>query len=161
MLRVVQVESQLFKSIFFVAILVGLLGTGCGDLGLDSLGSSVSGSILGSDFSSIDGSAESSGGTYTITLADTGAFACNSFDEPPSIYLTVVLAGVSSPTTISAVSAVSFNSFEDGVNDVEGATSGTIVIEEIDDFTGVISGTIDASGPTSFVSGSFSAEICR
>lgn len=151
----------MFKSIFFVIILVGLLGTGCGDLGLGNSSGSVSGSILGSDFSSIDGSAEFFGGTYTITLADTGAFACNSFEDPPLAYLTVVLAGVSSPTSISAVSAVSFNSFEDGVNDVEGATSGTIVIDEIDDVSGVISGTIDASGPTSFVSGSFSTEICR
>ncbi len=148
----------MFKSIY-TSVLVGLLGAGCGDLGLGN-SSGVSGSILGSDFSSIAGSAESFGGTYTITLADTEAFSCNSFDSPPSTYLTVVLADVSSPTSVSAQSAVSFNSYEDGVNDVEGATSGTIVIEEIDDISGVISGTIDASGPTSFVSGSFSAEIC-
>jgi hypothetical protein len=149
-----------FKSIF-TGVLVGVLGAGCGDLGLgNSSGTGVSGSILGSDFSSIAGSAESFGGTYTLTLADTEAFSCNSFDSPPPTYLTVVLADVSAPTSISAQSAVSFNSYEDGVNDVEAATSGMIDIDEIDDISGVISGTIDASGPTSFVSGSFSAEIC-
>ncbi len=151
----------MFKSIYYLSIFVGLFGAGCGDLGLgDSTGTSVSGSILGSDFSSIAGSAESFGGTYTITLADTGAFACNSFDSPPTAYLTVVLADVSAPTSVSAASSVSFNSYEDGVNDVEAATSGTINIDEIDDISGAISGTIDASGPTSFVSGTFSAEIC-
>ncbi|MEZ4459551.1 MAG: hypothetical protein R3E66_07435 [bacterium] len=125
------------------------------------LGGGVSGSILGSDFSSVAGSAESSGFGYTITLSDTGAFECSSFESLPDFYLTVVLDDVREPMSIPAAGRVTFNSFEDDVITSESADSGQIVIESVDPELGTISGSIDATGATSSVAGSFTVDICR
>lgn len=140
-----------------LALLCALTLAACGELA--DLGS-VSGTVMGSDFSTLGGSADPIGSAYMITLADTGAFDCTSIEAPPEMFLTVVLDGISQPTTLDAAAVLSFNSFADGVNTVEAATSGTVSVEVVDAETGRIAGSIDASGPSSFVSGTFDVQIC-
>lgn len=130
--------------------------TGCGDLGNTS---DVSGAVMGSDFFSTAGSAESDGAGYTITLSDSSAFSCFPIGSQDA-YLTVVIGSVDGPTSIPAAGNVFFNNFQDNINTTEAATSGTVSIDSVDTDLGTISGTIDASGDTSSVQGSFSVEIC-
>lgn len=149
------VQKQRMGLIF---ALISVCALGC----VEGAGSSdVSGAILGSTFDAIGGSAESEGGGYTITVADSTAFGCGAFGVLPEAYLTVVIGTISGPTTMSAAGVVYFNSFEDGISSSEPATSGSITIDLVDTELNRIEGYVDASGDTSAVAGSFAVDICN
>lgn len=131
--------------------------TACSDL---ALGGVVTGVVLGSDFEGIGGSADGINDRYTITLSDSDAFACLGNVEPPDFYLTVVVDDVIEPTTLPAAGVVTFNRVDDGVLVAEAAVSGEVVVDVLDPVYGRISGRIDATGPSSDVTGSFDVEIC-
>lgn len=133
-----------------------LWGGGCVEQGTTDL----SGAILGSTFEAIDGSAESDGSGYTITIADSSAFSCSPFGAPPDQYLSVVIGAVDGPLTMPAAGIVFFNSFEAGLNSTEAATSGSVTIDILDLELGEISGSVSAEGETSSVDGAFSVQIC-
>lgn len=146
----------------FIAPLLALLVlTGCGEL-LDALPStSVSGTVYGEPFSARSSTAEvSSDGTYFLTFSDDAAYSCTS--TPPGNYLTVAVGQITTAGTLSAAGNVSFNLIEDGTTFTESASAGTVSIDRLDDqFDQVIDGVINASGPTSSVSGSFTTPICN
>ena len=144
----------------YATILALTLFVGCGDL--TGGGSDVSGTVNGKTFTSVSGSAESSFGSYVITLSDSSEFSCTANTGLPDVYLTVVIGDVlEAPATFDASGVVGFNSFESGIGTPESAISGTVTIDEIDEAFGTIDGSIDASGASSNVSGTFSVEICN
>lgn len=147
--------SRLLVSCFFLApACIPLDGAPVTD-------SDVAGTIGGRDFQVSSGSAELNvDSAYVITLADTPEFSCTATGGLPADYLQVVIGEVSEPTTYDADGRVYFNVFEGGVSTPEAANSGTVTIDAIDAFSGFIDGSIDASGGSSSVSGSFSVEIC-
>lgn len=142
----------------YCLVVVGLTLFGCGDLGSSG---DVEGNIFGSAFEFVGGSAEGFGDAYTITLADTNAFACTNFEAPPTSYLIVVLDGINRPAVFDAVNVVTFSLYDDGVNVSEAAISGQVSIDTLDAEKGTISGIIDATGRSSDVTGSFTVSICQ
>ncbi|RAL20784.1 hypothetical protein DL240_15835 [Lujinxingia litoralis] len=144
-----------------LALTASLTLSGCGEL-LDALpGTSLSGTVYGERFSALSSTAEiSSDGTFFLTFSDSASFSCTS--TPPGNYLTVVVGQVQSTGTLSAAGNVSFNLIEGGTTFTESASAGTIVIDRIDtDVDHIIKGSINASGPSSEVSGAFSTPICN
>jgi hypothetical protein len=138
-----------------------MLACGPFDPGLLDGGSQVSGSVHDSEFVVESGSAEDDTmGGFVITLADTPEFSCSSVGGLPETYLTIVLGPIDGPAEFPASSTVVFNAFEDGVGFAQPASSGSLMIDEIDTTFGTIRGSVDASGPDSSVSGSFSVDIC-
>ena len=120
--------------------------------------SDITGTIQGTSFEVLSGSAESVGDSFIITLADTAEFSCSSVAAPPANYLQVVIAEISEPKTYQAADTVSFNVVEDEVGRVSEATGGTVVIDSVNDTS--IEGSIDASSSDSSISGNFTVEIC-
>lgn len=124
--------------------------------------SDIEGTVGDEAFSLSSGSADSTiDGTYVVTLADTPEFTCAASSGLPSNYLQIVISDIDEPTTFDANGHVFFNVFEDGVSVGEPAQSGSVTIDEVDTFAGVISGYLEAHSETSSVSGSFSVDICQ
>lgn len=148
----------MFKIRLPILMACALLIAGCGELaGVTT----VSGEVHDQEFDGFGGTAEQSGDTYTITIADDSGFDC--FSTPHGDYLTIVIAGVDDTGSYSAVGNVSFNSVRQGFQDTENATGGTVQIDRIDgedEPSPRIVGSIDAHGPTSDVAGDFSVRIC-
>ena len=139
---------------------------GCGELdgliGENGFGETrVSGLVYGESYDFVSGTAEASGGVYTLTLSDSWSYDCRS--TPSGRYLTIVVAGVTTEGTISAAGNVTFNQIEEGFGSIpEGATAGSLTIDRLDEEeSGMIEGYIDARGESSEVRGSFSVPICR
>ena len=148
----------MFKTSLPILMACALLTAGCGEL---AGGTTVTGEVHDQEFDGFGGTAEKFGDTYTITIADDSGFDC--FSTPSGDYLTIVIAGVDQTGSYSAVESVSFNSVSQGFQDTESATGGTVQIDRIDDEdepSPRIVGSIDAHGPTSDVSGDFSVRIC-
>lgn len=154
-----------FWLIYFAAL--GLAALGCiptenNSLGGGGAGTDVSGTVGGQTFEVASGSAERGvGDTYVLTLADTPEFSCDATSGLPMNYLQVVIGEIEGVATYDADGRVFFNVYENGVSESEPAESGTVTIDDVDDFGGFIDGSISASGPESSVSGSFSVEICN
>ncbi len=124
----------------------------------------VSGTVGGQPFSTASGSAELNvDGTYVITLADTTEFSCDSSSGLPGNFLQIVIGEIDAeaPQSYDADGRVFFNVYEDGVSVGDGADTGTVDIDDVDTFGGFIDGSLDATGPDSDVSGSFSVQICN
>lgn len=141
-----------------------LLWLGCipEDGGGDFASSDIEGTVGGEAFTLSSGSADLTvDGTYVVTLADTPEFTCTASSGLPSDYLQIVISDVDQPTTFDASGHVFFNVFEGGVSVGEAAQSGTVTIDEVDTFGGVVSGYLEAESETSSVSGSFSVDICQ
>jgi hypothetical protein len=131
---------------------------GCGELeGLP--GTDISGTVQGESFSFVSGTADArASGGYILTLADDPSYDC--FSTPPGNYLTIVVDGVDSTGSISALGNVSFNRIEDGINHSDSATSGSDTIDLLDTVDSRIEGDVDALGEESDVIGFFSVPIC-
>ncbi len=139
----------------------GLLWLGCvPDGGGGPTEADITGSVRGETFTVESGAAEFTADTYTVTLASTPEFSCSATSGVPSNYLLIDIVDIDEPGSYDAAGRVSFNEFVDGVSETEPAESGTVTIDAIDTFSGVIEGAVDATGPSSSVSGSFSVEIC-
>jgi|AP45_3_1055517.scaffolds.fasta_scaffold27795_2 hypothetical protein len=119
--------------------------------------SSVSGTVFDQSFSMYSGVAESTGAGYLITLTDSSSYGCTS--TPSGDYLRVIFEAGQVGTT-SAAGNVTFSSVEANLDVSEGATAGSVSIDEIDETFGTISGDLTASNDTSSVSGSFTVDIC-
>ena len=142
-----------------------LVVTGCGELdsliGENGLGETrVSGLVYGESYDFVSGTAEASGGVYTLTLSDSWSYDCRS--TPSGRYLTIVMSGVNSEGTVPAAGNMTFNQIDQGIGAIpEGATGGSLTIDLLDEEEfGVIEGYIDARGESSDVRGSFSVPIC-
>ncbi len=134
----------------------------CGDLNNGFGGGGVSGTVFDQYFSDSVGTAEKVASTYTLTMANTPEFSCNSITPAPSSYLLIDIPDIvdqPGEQTFSAAGRVFFNKLEDDFADSSGATSGSVTIESIDAFN--VNGIISASGPDGDISGSFSVEICN
>ena len=139
--------------------LAALAVSGC--IPLDGSDVAVTGTVNGQAFDAISGEASAAGGSYFITLADTAELSCSAVGPLPDTYLTVDIGQIdSAPQTFQASEVVGFNHFVGSVSTSEPATAGTVTIEDIDETTGTITGTIDATGPNSSVSGDFTVDIC-
>jgi hypothetical protein len=120
----------------------------------------VEGDVMGQPFSATAGTAERlQSGSYILTLSNSPSFSCTS--EPQSASLSVVIDGFSGSGEYPAADSVSFSSIEDGVIDGEAATSGRVFVDVGEESSpGMISGDINASGPTSQVNGTFEVPVC-
>lgn len=119
----------------------------------------VEGEVLGEPFSATAGTAERlESGSYILTLSNSPSFTCTS--EPQSSNMSIVIDGFSATGEFQAADRVSFNSLQDGVIDGETATAGRVFVEILDE-TATINGDINASAPTSQVSGTFEVPICE
>ncbi len=148
-------SSRWFYSL--VASVVLILGLGCIEGGAGGF-SNVSGTIQGESFQMLSGVAEETGsGGYSITITDSSGYGCIS--TPSTRYLQVTW-GVSGEGSTDAAGNVTFSSVESNISPSEPATSGSVTIDLIDQAAGVISGSIDAQGSDSSVSGSFEVDIC-
>lgn len=127
-------------------------------------GGEVSGMIGGRDFVTYSGSAERLGGAgYLVTLADGPGFGCEVTSGPGQDYLSVVIGELQGAGTYAAAEVVTFNVVEAGVVSPEAASGGQVIVDRVDETpgAGVLEGTLEASGPTSDVAGSFSVTICE
>jgi hypothetical protein len=141
------------------ALAVGLMLLGCVTPDDEGGVVNVSGQVQGDSFGGSGGVADGLGGEYVITLSSESGYTCST--TPAVDYLTVVLGQIDGPGTFSASGNVSFNVIEGQSTFTEAATSGSIVIDELDAAQGFIRGSINARGPESDVSGSFDVSICN
>ncbi len=139
-----------------LVVCTALVAAGC----LEESAGTVSGTVLGSTFDIVSGSAEREGGSYTIFLSDVEGFSCSP-EDVPSTYLQIALANVSEETTYDAAGNVTFNSVVENVIESDTATAGTITITSLDETVERIEGTIDAQGADSAVEGDFKVDICN
>jgi hypothetical protein len=121
----------------------------------------VFGTVHDSSFDSIAGFAEKFGDEYVLTLSDDPSYTCTT--NPTANYLSVVMSGVDDSGTYSAAGNVTFNEVNNlGVIEQQAATSGsftvTVLVEPNDDES--LEGSIEASGRTSSVSGTFEVPVC-
>jgi hypothetical protein len=139
--------------------LVLLFGLGCLEGGVGAGGlSNVNGTIQGESFQMYSGVAEQNGmAGYAITITDASTYGCMS--TPNERYLQVTW-GAGAEGQSSAAGNVTFSSVDMNLSPSEPATSGSVTIDLIDPAQGIISGSIDAQGADSSVSGSFELEIC-
>lgn len=158
-----------FWWIYLAGLIIAALGcvpvenNGFND-GVGGGNTNISGTVGGESFTVQSGSAELNvDGKYVITLADTPEFSCDSSSGLPMNFLQVVIGEIEAdaPQTYDADGRVFFNVFEDGVSVGDGADTGSVSVETVDEFGGFIDGSIDATGPDSSVSGDFSVEICN
>lgn len=140
--------------LLFLVMSVVFLAAGC----IESE-SNITGTIQGSSFDVVSGSAENIDDQFLVTLANTGEFSCDTTQLPPDNYLTIVISDITTTGPIDAAGTVFFNTFEDKVGEGEPAERGTVVIDVIQGDR--IEGSIDASGPNSSVSGEFSVPVCQ
>jgi len=153
--------AAMIDSILAHMLVCSLFVAGCLPLDGVPTDSDVTGTIGGREFEVVSGSAELNvDSNYVITLADTPEFSCTASDGLPTDYLQVVIGEVEEATTYEADGRVYFNMFEAGVSTPQAADSGSVTIDSIDSFGGMIHGSIDASGEGSSVAGTFSVEIC-
>ena len=121
----------------------------------------VFGTVHDSSFDSIAGFAEKFGDEYVLTLSDDPSYTCTT--NPTANYLSVVMNGVDDTGSYSAAGNVTFNEVNNlGVIEQEAATSGSFTVTVFTDASGDerLEGTIDASGRTSSVSGTFEMPVC-
>lgn len=152
-----QISGQ--SGLFLGAVLVWLLASGCGELDDILEVPRAAGSIHGEVFSFQSGTAEATSSGYTLTLTDSSSYGCDR--TPASSYLTVVAVDISEVGRISAVGNVTFNRMDSEVGALpEGATSGSVSIDRIDEEALVIEGYIDVFNAESNVQGDFAVPIC-
>lgn len=120
-------------------------------------GGGVSGTVMGQPFDMYGGVAEPAGSGYLITLTDSSLYDCVS--TPEGDYLQIVWE-VSDEGSYSAVGNVTFSSVEGNFVPSESASSGSVSVSSIDLAASTITGSINASGPESSVTGTFTVEIC-
>ncbi|MEM1349623.1 MAG: hypothetical protein AAGI01_13765 [Myxococcota bacterium] len=118
----------------------------------------VSGDVQARAFVGRSGVAESTGSGYVITLVDDTSFTC--FSTPTDPYLKIDIGMFSTEGTFSAAGSVTFATNDGVVEESESAMQGTVTISIIDEPNASISGSIDAAGLNSDVSGSFTVELC-
>lgn len=121
---------------------------------------SVSGTVHDQRFDSMSGVAEFISGEYIVTLSDDPNFTCTS--SPLGDYLTVELFNIDGTGGFDAAGNVTFNEISADVVEQEQADAGSFDVTVMQEAAGgeVLQGSIDASGETSSVGGSFEVPVC-